>query len=137
MTTMTTFNAALNGNTDISITLQAADRKYVDDGVEGNYLQDFLAKHGEEQACPIIFHSGNPHGKGYGVRKNTPIHVLDQNNNAIDTLNTMEDVVECYGGHPNLSFIETIRPGECDIPWTLDSPHLAQNVRNYGSCSSL
>jgi len=134
---MTTFNAALNGNTDVSMTLKSANRSYMDDGVEGNYLNDFLAKHGEEQVTPIVFHPGNAHGKGYGIRRNTPIHIINQNNDVVDTFTTMEDVAECYGGNPDYSFIETKGPGPCGNPWTMKEPSLADNVRNYGQCVNL
>ena len=48
--------------------LKRADRKYTDStGEEGVYLDDFLAKHGDEIARPINADLGDPHCKGKGI----------------------------------------------------------------------
>lgn len=56
----------------VATVLNAANRKYMDDGVEGNYLEDFLQAHGGENARPIGIRAGNAHGKGPGVYFLTP-----------------------------------------------------------------
>jgi hypothetical protein len=47
--------------------LHKANRSYSDDGVQGNYLADFLAQHGADELQPIFFSGGSPHCKGSGV----------------------------------------------------------------------
>lgn len=48
--------------------MDAANRKYRDCGYSGNYLQDFLGAHGDEEASPIKFHPGDPWQSGPGIK---------------------------------------------------------------------
>ena len=52
-------------------TMNAADRCYLEDNLdpnsEGNYLQDFLSEHGEEEISSIKFCGGTPHCAGPGI----------------------------------------------------------------------
>jgi hypothetical protein len=51
--------------------MQRADRSYLrnnlDPSSEGNYLEDFLRVHGDEDAVPVKFYAGNPHAEGRGL----------------------------------------------------------------------
>ena len=51
--------------------LRHADRHYLTDNLdpssEGNYLEDFLSIHGQDQISPIEFHRGTPHCAGIGI----------------------------------------------------------------------
>jgi len=57
---------------EIAWELRSANRHYVRDNLDpttgGSYLEDFLAKHGEEEAAPIKFFGGTPHCEGEGVK---------------------------------------------------------------------
>jgi hypothetical protein len=51
--------------------MQRADRSYLrnnlDPSSEGNYLEDFLRMHGDEEAVLVKFHPGNQHCAGCGL----------------------------------------------------------------------
>lgn len=47
--------------------LERADHKYMDDGIEGNYLEDFLHFYGPEKASPIKMKGGCAAGRGDGI----------------------------------------------------------------------
>jgi hypothetical protein len=55
----------------VSWELSAANRTYYADNLRpdepGNYLEDFLQVHGDEEIVPITCSGGTPHGAGEGV----------------------------------------------------------------------
>ena len=67
--------------------LERADRGYVNqDGPDGNFLDDFLAKHGEKEAEDILWYY--PDGLGLVRQNNQVIH--DRVIDAVSKLNPQE-----------------------------------------------
>lgn len=61
-------NPVLDNNFDTTATtLWNANRHYMDDGKEGNYLKDFLLLHGHKEICAIKFIPGSPVSAGAGI----------------------------------------------------------------------
>ena len=64
--------------------LERADRGYVNaDGTEGNFLEDFLSKHGEKEATSILWYY--PDGLGLVRQNNQTIH-----DRVIDAVNKLD-----------------------------------------------
>ena len=78
--------------------IDSANRSYSSDNLDptksGNYLDDFLAKHGRENCYQIIkFHSGTPHSVGAGV---CFVDTEKLRRKCRDTLNKTTDISTIY-----------------------------------------